>query len=185
MTYKRDKKSDILTSKKAVFLDRDGVLNVDTGYPHRVKDLVLIKGVEEALSFLRDKGYLLIVVTNQSGVARGMFSVEDVENFHAELQRQLVPKSAQIDAFYMCPYHPEATIKCFKEDHFDRKPNPGMIERAISDFGIDRQQSFLIGDKETDVQAAAAAGIRGYLFDGTDLYSFVQHIFEPYVGSGT
>ncbi|MBB2169637.1 HAD family hydrolase [Gluconacetobacter aggeris] len=170
---------DGLNFSPAVFFDRDGVLNVDTGYPHRPENLTLLPGAGEAVALIRRRGYRAIVVTNQSGIARGLFGEKDVELFHARLVSALAKKGGAIDAFYFCPYHPQAMIERYRCDHPDRKPNPGMIERAIADFAIDRSRSILIGDKNTDIEAALAAGIRGYLFTGGNLFDFVSSILPP------
>jgi len=164
--------------KPAVFLDRDGVINVDVGYPYRKQDLKFITGAPNAISHLKTSGYLVVVVTNQSGVARGFFSENDVECFHRYIQQDLQKYHTKIDAFYSCPYHPDAIIKQYRFDHPDRKPKPGMIERAIKDLNIDRSKSFLIGDRLSDIQAAHAAGIPGYIFDGKNLDIFCKNILD-------
>lgn len=164
--------------KPALFLDRDGVINLDTGYPHHKKDLVLIKGVPQAITMIRQLGFLVVVVTNQSGIARGYFNEAAVHAFHDHIQEQLKKHDALIDAFYFCPYHPQGILPHYKKDHPNRKPNPGMIEQAIQELRIDRHHSFLIGDKETDIQAAHNAHIDGYLFTGKDLYHFLTHILK-------
>lgn len=167
----------------AVFLDRDGVLNIDTGYPHRREELVLVKSAARAVSRLKGLGYLIIVVTNQSGIARGLFSENDMHAFHQHLQEKLIQAKFTnipplIDAFYFCPYHPQAVLKQYRMDSPDRKPKAGMIEKAIQDFNIDRNQSFLIGDRETDLMAAHNANIAGYLFKGGDLDDFLLTILK-------
>jgi len=167
--------------RPTLFLDRDGVLNVDTGYPHQPGDLVLIPGAACAVALAKTLGYLTVVVTNQSGVARGLFSEDDVARFNEHLAQALASEGGEIDRFYVCPYHPDATIPAYRRDHRDRKPNPGMLERAISELAIDPTRSFLVGDKETDVMAASAAGISGYLFPGGDLHSFLTHILRARV----
>ncbi|MBS1084494.1 HAD family hydrolase [Gluconobacter kondonii] len=164
--------------KPAAFLDRDGVLNVDVGYPHRIEEFAFIPGAPEAVARLNRLGYRVIVVSNQSGVARGLFTEYTVKHFHQHMQEQLAQMQAHIDAFYFCPYHPDATVEQYRADHPDRKPNPGMIERAIVDMKIDRSLSFMIGDRESDMAAASAAGIPGYLFEGGNLLAYLTMI-EP------
>lgn len=164
--------------KPAIFFDRDGVINIDTNYPYRLEDLILVEGVEEAICQAKKLGFLTVVVTNQSGVARGFFTERDVQNFHRYIQEKLKKYNTAIDAFYYCPYHPEAKIKKYRQDHPDRKPHPGMIEHAIHDLFIDRQHSFLIGDKSTDLQAAENANITGYLFKEKNLASFLNKIIK-------
>jgi D-glycero-D-manno-heptose 1,7-bisphosphate phosphatase len=163
--------------RPAVFLDRDGVLNVDSGYPHRREDLVWIEGARAAVKRINDAGRLAIVVTNQSGVARGMFDEAAVDAFHATMQEGLAEVGARIDAFYSCPFHEAGTIARYRiANHPDRKPNPGMLLRAFAEHPIDRGQSFLIGDRASDIAAAQAAGIPGHLFPGGDLDAFVARL---------
>ncbi len=162
--------------RSAAFLDRDGVLNVDKGYSYRLQDLELINGAGAAVKRLNDANYITIVVTNQSGIGRGLYTEYQMQLFNEQLCREIQREGGIIDAIYFCPYHPDAVISHYKKDHPDRKPGPGMIVRAIADLGIDIPSSFLIGDKESDIRAAEAAGITGYLFDSQNLDTFVFHI---------
>ena len=159
--------------RPAAFFDRDGVLNVDKGYVHRVADFEWIEGAKEAIRYLNARAYAVIVVTNQSGVARGYFQEKDVLALHDWMGHQLGELGAWIDAFYYCPTHPEGTVEPYRCSSEFRKPAPGMILQAISELGIDKSRSFMIGDKPDDLIAATRAGIRGRLFDGTDLYRLV------------
>ena len=152
-------------AKPVAFLDRDGVLNVDHGYVHRPERLEWVAGAPEAVRLLNEAGIPVIVITNQSGVARGYFGETDVRQFHAHVQEQLRARGAHVDAFYYCPHHPQGTMAEFAIACDCRKPKPGMLERAARDFAIDRKRSFLIGDKDDDVAAAAAFGVRGIKFD--------------------
>ena len=155
--------------RPAAFLDRDGVLNADTGYVHRPQDLTWLDGARESVLRLNEAGYLVFVVANQAGVARGYFTEGHVAQFHARMQDDLAEIGAHVDAFYYCPFHPRAAVAAYVHaDHPDRKPNPGMILRAFGEWPIDRAGSFLIGDRDTDIEAARRAGIPGYLFDGDD-----------------
>ena len=151
--------------RPTVFLDRDGVLNVDHGYPHKPEQLEWIAGAPEAVHLLNDAGYYVIVITNQSGVARGYYTEADVREFHAHMQRALREHGAHIDAFYYCPHHPEGKIKELAIRCHCRKPAPGMLEQAARDWPVDRAHSIFIGDKDDDMAAAAAFGIRGRKFD--------------------
>lgn len=156
--------------RPAAFLDRDGVLNVDHGYTFRPEDLTLMPGAAEAVRLLNEAGHYVIVVTNQAGVARGLYEEADVARFHAALSDALAEAGAHIDAFYYCPYHEEGAVARYRvANHPDRKPNPGMILRAFADWPIDRARSFLIGDKESDMAAARAAGVAGRLYTGGDV----------------
>lgn len=172
------------TPRPAVFLDRDGVLNIDTHYPYRPEDLVLVEGAGEALAFLKALGYLLIVVSNQSGVAKGLFTEQQVQDFNALLQARLAEKGGAVDAYYYCPYHPQGIIKSYSCEHPDRKPNPGMLFKAMKTFSIDPHRSFLIGDRETDLAAAQAAFIKGYLFNAGNLDVFVRSLIKLRQGQG-
>lgn len=145
--------------RPTAFLDRDGVINVDTGYPHHPEQLVLTPTAARAVARLNRAGCLAIVVTNQSGVARGLFDLSAVDRFHDAIQAALGRKGAQIDAFYVAPYHPDGTVPRFAIDHPDRKPGPGMILRAIAEWPVDRSRAMLFGDKASDLEAAARAGI--------------------------
>lgn len=161
----------------AVFLDRDGVLIEDSGYPHLEEHLVLIPGAVEAVRRLNTLGYLVVVVTNQSGVARGLFSEEQMHAFNTLLVRRLAGKGARIGAVYSCPFHNEARDPAyFHADHPDRKPNPGMILKAVAEHGIDPARSFLIGDRQSDMEAARRADVSGFLFDGPNLDDFVKDL---------
>ncbi len=164
-------------SLPAAFLDRDGVLIVDSGYPHRPKDLVLIEGAAAAVRRLNAAGLKVVIVTNQSGVARGLFSEAEMDAFNDLLRRTLAAEGARIDAIYACPYLPDAPVKAYSHpDHPDRKPNPGMILRAIADLDLDPVRSLLIGDKESDLEAARRAGVAGWRFGGGDLDQFVAQL---------
>ncbi|GIU82826.1 MAG: HAD family hydrolase [Acidobacteria bacterium] len=135
--------------KRAIFLDRDGTLIEEVNFLHRVEDLRFFPFTEEAVSILKNAGFLLIVVTNQSGVGRGMFSADIVVQIHEAIQRRLDEK---IDRFYFCTHLPEEGCEC-------RKPNVGMIEQAKEDFSIDLENSWIIGDKRLDMELGFNAGI--------------------------
>jgi len=149
--------------QRAVFLDRDGVINVEKGYLHRIEDFEFLPGVPQALRLLKEAGFLLVVVTNQSGVARGYYSLEAVHELHRHLQSELAVAGVAIDGFYICPHHPEHGSADSAGECDCRKPLPGMIGRAISDFRIDPARSYLVGDKLSDTEAGRAAGCRSLL----------------------
>lgn len=166
-----------LLVRPAAILDRDGVLNRDEGYTHRPDQLVWQPGAREAVRLLNDRGYYVIVATNQAGVARGLYDEAAVSAFHAYMQDELAKAGAHIDAFYHCPFHPEGIVARYRDaDHPDRKPNPGMILRALSDWPVDRSRSFLIGDKSTDLEAALRAGLPSHLYEGDNLAALVRRI---------
>jgi D-glycero-D-manno-heptose 1,7-bisphosphate phosphatase len=151
--------------KPAAFLDRDGVLNFDRGYTHRPDDLVMIPGAAAAVRLLNEAGYYVFVVTNQGGVARGLYSEAAIDQVHRHMQEILMKEGAHIDAFYYCPHHPEGTVKEFANVCSCRKPEPGMLEQAASEWPVERARSFLIGDRDHDLTAASAFHIHGIKFD--------------------
>lgn len=167
-------------SVPGAFLDRDGVLIEDSGYPHRDEDLKLIPGAAAAVRRLNAAGYLTVIVTNQSGVARGLFDEDRMHAFNALLLQRLTDDGARIDAVYACPFHADAVVERYRHpDHPDRKPNPGMILRAVAEHGIDPARSILIGDRDSDMEAARRAGVEGLLFEGGDLDAFVRARLRP------
>jgi D-glycero-D-manno-heptose 1,7-bisphosphate phosphatase len=151
--------------KPAAFLDRDGVLNVDHGYVHALDRLDWIDGATQAVRLLNETGYHVLVVTNQSGIARGLYDEAAVAAFHAHMQVVLRAAGAHVDAFYVCPHHPDGTVKAFTMECLCRKPGIGMLEQAAREWPIEMAGSFLIGDRDGDMQAAAAFGICGIRFD--------------------
>lgn len=162
-------------SRPAVFFDRDGVLIADSGYPHRPEHLVFLPGAAAAVRRVNAAGLAAVLVTNQSGVARGLFTEDQMHAFHDLLAEALAAEGARLDAIYHCPYLPDAAVEAYSHpDHPDRKPNPGMLLRAIADLDLDPARSVMIGDKPSDVEAARRAGVKGVLFEGGDLDAFVQ-----------
>ncbi len=170
-------------ARPAAFLDRDGVLNVDSGYPHRPEDLAWIPGAREAVLDLNRAGYFVFVVTNQAGIARGYYGEPEMAAFHAHMQDELAGIGAHVDAFYFCPFHEDAAIADYRiAGHPDRKPNPGMILRAMREWPVEPARSFLIGDRDSDMEAARRAGVRGVLFDGGNLQRTVRGALEQPAG---
>ncbi|MDP9604551.1 UNVERIFIED_ORG: D,D-heptose 1,7-bisphosphate phosphatase [Variovorax paradoxus] len=163
----------------ALFLDRDGVINIDTRYPSKPEDITFVDGAGDAIRLAQSQGYKVVVVSNQSGVARGYASEAQVLDLHRWMAARLREKGAHVDAWYHCPFHDQAKLPAYRhEDHFDRKPNAGMILRAALDMNIDLDHSLLIGDNESDVVAASRAGVRGHLFKGANLFEFAQPLVE-------
>jgi D-glycero-D-manno-heptose 1,7-bisphosphate phosphatase len=136
--------------KKALFLDRDGVINRDVAYPHKSEQIVFVDGIFDLCRKALAKGYIIIVVTNQAGVAKGYFSEDDVKNLHAWMNEQFLKESIVITAFYYCPYHKNGTVELYKKDSDCRKPKPGMLIQAAKDWNIDIASSLMIGDKNSD-----------------------------------
>jgi D-glycero-D-manno-heptose 1,7-bisphosphate phosphatase len=168
-----------LLRRPAVVLDRDGVLNHDEGYTHRDEDLRWNQGAREAVKLLNDRGYYVLVAANQAGVARGLYDEAAIGAFHERMQEQLHDAGAHLDGFYYCPFHPDALIEAYRHpNHPDRKPNPGMIQRAFAEWPVEAERSFLIGDRDSDIQAAHAAGLRGWLYNGGDLMALVSQILK-------
>lgn len=145
-----------------VFLDRDGVVNEDKGYVSSPQEVVILDGAAEGIRLLNQNGLKVVVVTNQSGVARGYFSESIVQNINEYIRRTLAQNKAIIDAFYYCPHHPEIGPSNYKKNCDCRKPNPGMLLEAMEDFGI-RTPCFLVGDSPRDVEAGIRAGCKTYL----------------------
>jgi len=160
--------------RPAVFFDRDGVLNVDKAYVHKVKDFDWIPGAREAIKLCNDRGYFTFVVTNQSGVARGYYGIDAVHRLHDWMSDELAEVGAHIDEFQYCPYHVDGTVEQWRRASDRRKPAPGMILDCFDGWPVQTEASFLIGDNTHDVQAAVAAGIVGHLFKGPDLEAFVR-----------
>ncbi|WP_413700354.1 D-glycero-beta-D-manno-heptose 1,7-bisphosphate 7-phosphatase [Psychromonas sp. KJ10-10] len=146
--------------KRAIFLDRDGVINVDNGYVSVVDDFEFIDGVIEALQELKKQNYLLVVITNQSGIARGYFSEEQFHTLTEWMDWSLADRGVDLDGIYYCPHHSEHGLGEYKVDCDCRKPNPGMINDAVKELGIDLSQSILVGDKVSDIQAGINAGVK-------------------------
>ena len=164
---------------KAVFFDRDGVLNLDHGYVCEPERLDWVPGAREAVAALNAAGVKVLVVTNQSGVARGYFTEAQVDTFHAALQAGLASVGGRIDAFYVAPHHEDATVERYRHpDHPDRKPNPGMILRGLADWSLAPDQAVLVGDKDSDVEAARRAGVEGLRFPGGDLLAFLRQSLD-------
>lgn len=146
-------------STAAIFLDRDGVINQDTGYVSKRDDFIFIDGVIDAMKLLQQKGYQLVMVTNQSGIARGLFSEDDFIRLTEWMDWSLADRDVVIDGIYFCPHHPTAGSGVNQQDCHCRKPKPGMFLEAISDLGINASTSYMVGDKVSDLQAAQAAGV--------------------------
>lgn len=168
-----------MARRPAAFLDRDGVLIEDTGYPHRPLEARPIPGMAQAVKMLNDSGYFVFVVTNQAGVAHGYYPEEQVDVMHRWLAEVLARSGAHVDEFAYCPFHPEAKLPAYRQDSPRRKPRPGMLTDLMAAWPVRIEGSFLVGDKDIDLQAAAAAGVVGHLFPGGDLAAFLRRIANP------
>ncbi len=160
-------------TRPALFLDRDGTLNRDKGYTHRPEDLIWMPGAQTAIAKANRLGWYVFVVSNQSGVARGFYSAEAVRAFHRAMLNDLAIQGAHIDALAFCPHHPDGKVAMYAQDCACRKPQPGLITDLLSEWKIDARRSIMVGDKPSDIAAAEAAGIRGVLFDGSDLLATI------------
>ncbi len=160
--------------RPAVFLDRDGVLNHDDNYVHRPDQVRWVDGAIDCVRWLNDQGYYVFVVTNQAGVARGYYGEGEVQALHGWMQEELRRAGAHVDAFEYCPYHPEGSVEAYRRVSDLRKPGPGMLLKIRERWDIDAGASFMIGDKDIDVQAGQAAGLPGHLFRGGNLLDFVR-----------
>jgi D-glycero-D-manno-heptose 1,7-bisphosphate phosphatase len=172
-------------SGRALFLDRDGVVNVEVGYLHRVDEVRFVEGIFSLCRTAMQLGYKLIVVTNQAGIARGYYTEEDFHALITFIREELRAEEVELDAVYFCPFHPEHGVGAYKREHEDRKPGTGMLRRGASEFGVDLSQSVMVGDRCSDVAAANAAGLRqAFLITGTELakcggeYKVVQSLVE-------
>jgi D,D-heptose 1,7-bisphosphate phosphatase len=160
--------------RPAVFFDRDGVLNHDSGYTFEAEKLRWIDGAREAVKAVNDAGYFAFVVTNQSGVARGFYEESHVHVLHRWMADEMAAIGAHVDAFEYCPDHPDGTVKRYRRASIRRKPGPGMIIDLLGRFAVRADDSILIGDKPSDLEAAHAAGLHGHLFSGGNLEAFVK-----------
>ncbi|WP_337833269.1 D-glycero-beta-D-manno-heptose 1,7-bisphosphate 7-phosphatase [Geoanaerobacter pelophilus] len=149
-----------VAKRRAVFIDRDGTINEEKEYLYRPEAFEFIPGVPEAIRILGEAGFLVVVVTNQSGVARGYYGEDDVRSLHRYMDELLLTAGAKVDAYYFCPHHPVNGVGEYRIDCRCRKPMPGMLLQAVSDLGIDLSASWMIGDKLADVEAGIAAGCR-------------------------
>ena len=162
--------------KKAVFFDRDGVLNVDKGYQYKISTFEWIPGAKRAIKLLNDLGYLVIVITNQSGVSRGYYTESHVKKLHKWMNAELKKKDALINDFFFSTEMPSKEINIKSR----RKPSPLMVFEAIKKYSINKDKSFLVGDRESDIKTAENANIRGYLFKETNLFERVKEILKEF-----
>lgn len=154
---------------RALFLDRDGVINVEKNYVQRIEDFEFVEGIFELCASAQSRGYKLVVVTNQAGIGRGYYSEQDFLNLTEWMLEQFCQRAIVVDRVYFCPYHPLHGVGEYRRESLDRKPGPGMILRASSELVIDLSRSILIGDKHSDIEAGIAAGVRHNILVGNCL----------------
>lgn len=157
------------TLQPALFFDRDGVINEEVGYLYRPEDVRWVAGIFSLAHAAREAGYKLVVVTNQSGIARGLYSTEQFSRLMEWMGEEFRTQGAPLDGVYHCPYHPVHGVGEWKREHEDRKPGPGMLLRAARDLRLDLSRSVLVGDRCSDIAAADAAGLlTAFLLRGTE-----------------
>lgn len=158
---------------KAAFLDRDGVINVNHGHVHTPETFEWVPGAPEAIKLLRDLGYLIIIITNQAGIAKGYYTEAQFIEFMSWIMNQAQTRGTMIDGYYYCPHHPTEGIGPYLKTCECRKPKPGLILKALHDYSLNPQDCLFIGDELTDMEAARRAGVAGFLFDHSNLLTFV------------
>ena len=146
-------------TRAAAFIDRDGVLNQDHGYVYRAQDFDWLPGAQQALAALQQAGLARVVVTNQAGIARGLYTPADVQRLHEHVRAELSGLGVTLDGIYACPHHPDGVIAEYRLDCSCRKPKPGMIEQAAREHALDLAASCLFGDKASDIEAGRRAGV--------------------------
>lgn len=163
---------------KCAFLDRDGVINQDKGYISKISDFKIFPGVGKAISLLNKKNYLVIIITNQSGIGRGLIKIKELKNLHNYLKKKINKYGGKIDDIFYCPFHPEFGKGKYKKKSNDRKPGAGMIRKAINKWNINTKTSFMIGDKVSDKLAAKKARIKFFYKKEKNLNTQIKKILK-------
>lgn len=161
---------------KAVFLDRDGTINVEKSYLYKIEDFEFLPGVLDGMKLLQGNGYLLIIATNQSGIARGYYTEEDFKRLNTWMLDELKQHGIFVEKVFYCPHHPDAFVEAYKTDCNCRKPKLGMFEDAIEEFWIDLGKSYAIGDKIRDSTLCHECGCQGYLIGNHEKLEVVKRV---------
>lgn len=162
--------------KKAIFLDRDGTINVEKNYLYKIEDFEFLPRVIDALKILQDAGFCLIIVTNQSGIARGFYSEEDLRRLHDWMTDSLLKQGIKIEHIYYCPHHPEASVDKYRKNCEYRKPGIGMYMHAVADFDIDLEKSYAIGDKLRDCAICKMTECKGFLIGSNEDAEAIEEV---------
>ncbi len=164
--------------RRALFLDRDGVINIDHGYVGSRERFEWMAGAREAVRYATEAGWLVFIVTNQSGVARGFYTENAVRDLLGWIAEECRAAGGKIDDYRYCPFHPEATVEAYRRDSDWRKPAPGMLLDLMREWDVRPEHCAMIGDQPSDMAAAEQAGVRGHLFPGGDLLAFVRTVLD-------
>ena len=167
-----------------VIFDRDGTLIEDTGYPIDLNKIIWKRGALSALAWLKAEGIAVAVATNQSGVARGYFTLEQIEKFHAAMDTTLQAEGGRVDAYAICPHLIDGVVAGYAIDCDCRKPKPGLINQLLERFQVSPESAVMIGDRESDILAGQAAGVESFLYDGGDLFEFTNKAISANFGLG-
>jgi len=171
-----------IKNKKAIIFDRDGTLNIDNGYTNKVSDLVWVDGAKDLIKEFNDKNIYVFVATNQAGIGKGIFTENNMQKFHLAMQNELQQAGAHIDKFYFCPFHVDSVIEKYKIDAKCRKPNTGMLENITLDWGINKENMILIGDRDTDINCAKNFNIKSIKYNGLDKISNLSDNINKFFG---